>query len=273
VRSRLRGTVRSRLRGTVRSRLRGTVRPFLPVLAGLLLLALWAGVQAQAGTGAEAPIPAPPQRWLTDAAGFLSPAAAAEFDARLEEYERTSGHQFLVYIDNTTDGIPIEDWAVKAFESWRVGRKGLDDGLVLFVMAADKRVRIEVGYGLEGRVPDAAAGRIINDEMVPLLQNGDNDGAVRAGIERLISIVSGDDAAAGGTTEPGSQPSRPLTLFEKVLIGIGVLFFLVLLITNPSLALYLLFTILSGGRGGGGGRGGFSGGGGRSGGGGASGSW
>jgi uncharacterized protein len=244
----------------------------LPALAGLLILALAAGVQAQAGTGVATPIPAPPQRWLTDTAGLVSPAAASEFDARLEAVERSSGRQFVVYIGATTGGVPIEDWAVKAFAAWRVGRKGLDDGLALFIMTADKRLRIEVGYGLEGLVPDALAARVINDEMVPRLAQGDNDGAVRAGIERLIAIVSGDATAAGGTEEPGAKPSRPMTLFEKLLIGIGVLFFLILLITNPSLAIYLLFSILSGGRGGGGG-GGFSGGGGRSGGGGASGSW
>lgn len=243
-------------------------RSCLPALAGLLLLALAAGVQAQAGT----PIPAPPQRWFTDTAGLVSPAAAAELDARLQAYERSSGRQFIVYIGASTGGIPIEDWAVKAFEAWRVGRQGLDDGLALFIMAADKRLRIEVGYGLEGTVPDALAARVINDDIVPRLAQGDNDGAVRAGIERLIAIVSGDEAAAGGATEPDAKPSRPLTLFEKALIGIGVLFFLILLVTNPSLAIYLLFSILSGGRGGGGG-GGFSGGGGRSGGGGASGSW
>jgi uncharacterized protein len=149
----------------------------------------------------------------------------------------------------------------------------MDDGLALFIMVADKRLRIEVGYGLEGVVPDALAGRVINEEIVPRLQAGDNDGAVRAGIERLLAIVSGDESVAGGTEEPGAKPSRPLTLTEKILIGIGVLLFLILLITNPSLAIYLLFSILSGGRGGGGGGGGFSGGGGRSGGGGASGSW
>jgi len=246
-------------------------RSCLPALAGLLLLALAAGVQAQAR--AEAPIPAPPQRWLTDAANFLSPATATELDSRLEAYERSSGHQIVVYIGTTTGVVPIEDWAVKTFAAWRVGRKGLDDGLALFIMAADKRLRIEVGYGLEGVVPDALAGRVINDDIVPRLQQGDNEGAVRAGIDRLIAIVSGDEGATGGTGEPASKPSRPLTLFEKALIGIGVLLFLILLITNPSLAIYLLFSILSGGRGGGGGGGGFSGGGGRSGGGGASGSW
>ena len=239
-------------------------RPFLPALASLLL-ACASGLAADVGT----PIPAPPQRWLTDDAGFLSAATAAELDGRLEEYERSSGHQVIVYIGNTTGGVPIEDWAVKAFEAWKVGRKGLDDGVAVIIMAADKRVRIEVGYGLESQVPDALAGRIINDELVPRLQQGDNDGAVRAAVDRLLAIISGEGASAGAEGEPA--PARPLTLFEKVLIGIGVLFFLVLLATNPSLAFYLLFSILSGGRGGG--RGGFMGGGGRSGGGGASGSW
>jgi uncharacterized protein len=240
-------------------------RYFLPALAGLFLLALAAAAPAQVGT----PIPAPPQRWLTDSAGLLSPAAAAEIDSRLEAYERATGRQVIVYIGSTTGNVPIEDWAVKAFASWKVGRRGLDDGLALFIMAADKRLRIEVGYGLEGVVPDALAGRVINDDIVPRLQAGDNDGAVRAGVERLLAIVSGDEAAAGGA-EPGDE-SRPMSLSEKILLGIGILFFLILFITNPSLAIYLLFSILSGGRGGG--RGGFSGGGGRSGGGGASGSW
>jgi len=247
-----------------------TRRLLLPALAGLLLLALAVGAQAQAGTGAETPIPASPQRWFTDTAGLVSPAVASELDGRLEAFERSSGHQVVVYIATTTGVVPIEDWAVKAFAAWRVGRKGLDDGLVLFVMADDKRLRIETGYGLEEQLPDALAGRIINDEIAPRLRDGDNDGAMRAAVDRLIAVISGEGAASGGGEEPRAE-GRPMTLSEKILLGIGILFFLILFITNPSLAIYLLFTILSGGRGGG--RGGFSGGGGRSGGGGASGSW
>jgi uncharacterized protein len=241
---------------------------FRLALAGTLLFLAFAD-NAAGDTGT--PIPAPPQRWLTDTVGLLSPEVAARLDARLQEYERASGRQVVVYIGDSTGGIPIEDWAVKAFESWRVGRKGLDDGLAVFVMAADHRARIEVGYGLEGQVPDAMASRIINDDMVPRLQQGDNDGALTAALDSLFAVLSGEGntAAGGGQAQP--RPAPKLTWFQKILIGIGILGFLLLLITNPSLAIYLLFSILSGGRGGGGG--GFSGGGGRSGGGGASGSW
>ncbi|MBN2399267.1 MAG: TPM domain-containing protein [Candidatus Aminicenantes bacterium] len=241
------------------------------ILAGaLLLLVLAIGVPAEVGT----PVPPAPTRWLTDTAHFLSAATAAELDARLEAFEQSSGHQVVVYIAGTTGDIPIEDWAVRVFESWRVGRKGLDDGLALFVMAADKRVRIEVGYGLEGKVTDAMAGRIINDEMVPRLQKGDHDGAMKAAVERVIAVIAGDNAAghAADGQDPEPKPAAKLTWMQKIIVAIAILGFLLLLITNPSLAIYLLFSILSGGRGGGGG-GGFSGGGGRSGGGGASGSW
>ncbi len=243
---------------------------FPAILAGALLLVLAAGARAEVGT----PVPPAPERWLTDTVHFLSPATAAELDARLQAFERSSGHQVIVYIGQTTGEVPIEDWAVKAFEAWRIGRKGLDDGLALFVMAADKRVRIEVGYGLEGKVTDAMAGRIIRDDMMPQLQNGDNDGAMKAAVERVIAVITGDSTAdnAADGQDPEPKPAAKLTWMQKIIIGIAILGFLLLLITNPSLAIYLLFSILSGGRGGGGG-GGFSGGGGRSGGGGASGSW
>ncbi len=131
------------------------------ILAGVCLLALGA---------AELKIPPSPDRWVTDTAGFLTPAAVQELDQRLEAYERATGHQIIVYIGKTTGGYPIEEFAVKTFEAWKVGRQGLDDGLVLFIMAEDKKIRIEVGYGLEGTVPDIIAGRIINDIMVPKIR-------------------------------------------------------------------------------------------------------
>jgi uncharacterized protein len=237
---------------------------------------LFAGV-ALGACEAGAEVPAAPTRWVTDSAGFLSEGTRQELDGRLESYERQGGHQILVWIGRTTGGIPLEDLTVRAFAAWKVGRKGLDDGLVLFVFADDRKVRVEVGYGLEGQVPDAIASRIIRETIVPRVQAGDRDGAIRTGIAALITAIEGQAAAPEPAAGPASGRPPPsggagsLGIGQIVLIGLGVLGFLILFATNPTLAIYLLFTILSGGRGTGGG--GYSGGGGRGGGGGASGSW
>jgi uncharacterized protein len=218
-----------------------------------------------------------PSRWVTDEAGFMSPGAANALNSRLESYERSTGRQLLVYIGQTTGDTPIEDWAASAFANWRVGRKGIDDGLVLFIMAEDRKLRFEVGYGLEPEVPDALAGRVINEVIVPRIQAGDRDGAVTAGMDAITTVLGGGTPAELNERE---RPRQPLALAQVILFAIVGLVFLAILVTNPSLALYLLFSILSsgghghrGGGGGWGGGGGFRGGGGRSGGGGASGSW
>ncbi len=243
-------------------------RRFRPVLTGIVLVA-WA-VAARPASAGQADIPPSPTRWATDNAGFLSRATVASLDAQLEDFERRTGRQVLVYIDRTTGDAPIEDWAVRAFEKWGVGRKGLDDGLVLFLMAEDRRARIEVGYGLEPVMTDLAASRVIRDVLIPRLQSGDNDGAVTEAVAALLTAISGEPS---GAKAPPSRGSRRLTAGNKILAAIGVIFFIILFITNPRLAFWLLFSMMSGGRGGGGGGGSFRGGGGRSGGGGASGSW
>jgi uncharacterized protein len=225
------------------------------------------------------PIPPPPTRWVTDNAGFLSPAARSALDQRLRDYEQQTGHQVIVWIGTSTGDDPIEDWTVRAFKAWRVGRKGLDDGLALFVFSADRKLRIEVGYGLEGVVPDAIASRIIREVIAPQIQAGDRDGAIAAGVDSIIRVIGGEGTGsrpAVGARGHSRRPLSPVQIIFGLIIGAAVL---LLLITHPSLAMFLLYSIVSGGRGGGGGfgggggGGGFSGGGGRSGGGGASGSW
>ena len=242
-----------------------------------LFLILWllgtAGLRA-----AEVPIPPSPARWVTDTAGFLSPEVRDSVDRGLEGYEKATGHQVLVWIGPTTGDTPTEDWTIKAFTKWKVGRKGLDDGLVLFLFPQDKKVRIEVGYGLEDKVPDAIASRIIRETIVPHIQAGDNNGAVVAGVQALMNAIQPPEAGTlrDEDSEPVRQPAkgRPLSPLEMIGLAILGIAFLWLLITHPSIALWLLFSLLSGGRGGGGGGGGgFSGGGGGGGGGGATGSW
>ena len=229
--------------------------------------------------GVETPIPETPTEWVTDTANFLSPETVQTLNARLREYEETTGHQIIVYIAPTTGDAPIEDWAVRAFAKWKVGRKGLDDGLALFIMPQDRKIRIEVGYGLEPIVPDAIASRVINEVMTPRIQAGQRDDAVRAAIDSLTKVI--DKQPDAFPRVPAHTQSTPSSGLESIFWGFLGLVLLGLLITHPRLALVFLASILSGGRGtmrGGGGGfgwggGGFGGGGGRSGGGGATGSW
>ena len=247
-------------------------------LRAAALFVVLAGVSAARLNAAETPIPPPPARWVTDTANFMSPGAQSSLDSRLAAYGQSTGHQLIVYIGQTTGDAPIDDWAVRAFERWKVGRKGIDDGLVLFIMAADRKLRIEVGYGLEAQVPDAIASRVINDVIVPRIQAGDRDGAVTSGMDAVMMVVGGGALPAA----QGRRERQPMPLAQFIFLAIIGVIALVMFLTNPSLAMLLLFNIFSGGGrrdrddwggGGGWGGGGFSGGGGRSGGGGASGSW
>jgi uncharacterized protein len=239
---------------------------------------------------AETPIPPAPAAWVTDSAGLLSPQTVETQNARLRDYERATGHQILVYIAPTTGGDPIDDWAVRAFQAWKVGRKGLDDGLVLFIFTQDRALRIEVGYGLEAKVPDVLASRIIRNTIAPALAAGRPDAGVTAGIDQILQLTGGTASGSSSYSAPAPSPStdqqtqsaEPLSELEVILIGFGVLLFLIVAIRSPWFAISLLVNIFSsrggggysgGGFSGGGGGGGFSGGGGSSGGGGASGTW
>jgi len=221
---------------------------------------------------ADPPLPAAPDRWVTDSIGFLSSARRTELDAKLEVYQQKTGHQVIVWVGGTIAGFPLDDWAVRTFKSWKIGRKGMDDGVVIFVLGSDRKIDIEVGYGLEDKVPDAIASRIIREVMTPRLGADDRDGAVQAGVDAVLAAIEGKpvgDLAQDRSGQPttGQRLRRP----QLILYGVLIVIFLVLLVLNPRLALLFLWTILgAGGRRGGGG---FAGGGGRSGGGGARGSW
>jgi uncharacterized protein len=225
---------------------------------------------------AEAPIPSAPSRWVTDSFGFIDAATAKKLDLQLEAYERQTGHQVVVWIGASTGDTPLDDFAVRTFEKWKLGGRGLDDGLLVLVLARDRKIAIEVGYGLEDRVPDATASRIINDVMVPRLRANDANGALVAGVDAVLSAIEGKPFRPDpGASRPEAKPAPGPSTGQLVLYGLLALVFLIVLVTNPHLALNLLLIIGSRGLGGGGGGfgGGFSGGGGRSGGGGARGSW
>jgi uncharacterized protein len=172
--------------------------------AAALLMLIGLGATAN---GAEVAIPPSPTHWATDTTGFLAPQTVVALDARLRAYESSSGHQVLVYVAPTTGATPTEDWTVRAFARWKVGRKGLDDGLVLFVFPTDRKLRIEVGYGLEQTIPDATAARIIRD-ITPELKAGQPDAAVTAGIDEILAVLAGEPRPRRDSAE-GKNLDRP----------------------------------------------------------------
>jgi uncharacterized protein len=234
-------------------------------------------------------IPPSPTRWVTDNASFISDATRQTLDDRLAQFNRATGHQVIVWIGDTTGDVPLEDWTIQAFTKWKVGRKGLDDGLALFVFARDRKLRIEVGYGLEDKVPDAVASRIIRDTIVPLVRAGKHDEAITAGVDQIIAAISGTLPQQPRATQPGSAGAIAFGLFALAFAAFWL--FGVLVIVRRGLhAGWAAYTIgsgysgfwsgggffpggSSGGIGGGLDSGGFSGGGGSGGGGGASGGW
>jgi uncharacterized protein len=211
----------------------------------------------------DVPIPPAPTQWVTDTTGFISPADVERLNARLREYEGQTQRQLIVWIGPTTGQVPIEEWANRAFEQWRVGRRGIDDGLALFIMARDRRLRIEVGYGLESQVPDLLAKRIIDNTIVPRIRAGDNVGAIEAGLDALTQAI-GQPLPGQGAAAPAEQRARPITLGRLIFFGVIGLIVLIVFASSPGFALWLLVSLLSGGnrrgRRGGGWGGGFGGG-------------
>ncbi len=231
--------------------------------------------------------PPRPAQYVTDNAGVLSSATVQNLDAELQRYEKATGHRIIVWMGETTGDVPLEDWTIKAAETWKIGRPGKDDGAILFLFMQDRKVRIEVGYGLEGSLTDADSGLIINDTIRPRMRAGDTDGAVQAGVDRMLLTITpsfknqiGHEVAAEASSS--SKDDSPTSIIGSLIIFILVFGLIIFLARkqrgggNPGLW-FLTGALSSGGWGstGGGGFGGMGGGGfgGGFGGGGASGGW
>jgi uncharacterized protein len=139
------------------------------------------------------PPPAPPPTaHITDHASWLVGPLVSDLDTRLRACEARTGHEILVYIAPTTGDIPIDQWAYRAFWGWHIGRHRIDDGLVLFIFTRDRTMRLEVGYGLESKVPRDVQTSILNETIAPKLAAGRANDAVAAGVDRILSLVGCD---------------------------------------------------------------------------------
>lgn len=210
---------------------------------------------------------------VNDYGSMISAPQKAELEAKLQQFETAESTQIVILTVPSLNGDPIEDFSIRVAEAWKIGHKGSDNGALLIVSRDDHKVRIEVGYGLEGKLTDLLAGRIINDEIVPAFKAGQFDAGFSRGVDAIIAAVHGEYTAKPQTKGNGGKPS-------------------VALLTIILLVIYFISQIFRGHRGGGpmiggpgggfyggggtfggGGGGGFSGGGGGFGGGGASGDW
>jgi len=273
----------------------GRVGRVAPLLAALALCAGRAAADRY-----DEQIPAKPARYVTDRADVLGPGVAESLNARLEQFERDTSDQLLVWIDRQIpEGFTLEDFTVRAAQKWGAGQKKEDNGVVLFVFTEARQLRIEVGYGLEGAIPDVTAKRIISNEIVPRFRSGDYPGGIEAGVAALMAAAKGEYKGTGRTQAERGAPVRFGSCLPWLII-FGVLFLLPWLMrrnrnyrtfrgdgwSNGVGGFPIIFPGRRGGGGwssggsgwsgggwSGGGGGGFSGGGGSFGGGGASGSW
>jgi uncharacterized membrane protein YgcG len=172
-----------------------------------VVLALAAACALATALTAVEVAPSFPTSHFDDRAGFVSPAVAARLDDRLRAFETRTGHAVYVSIFPKLPSASLEDFTVRTATAWRVGRKGLDDGVILFAFVADRKLRLEVGYGLEGDIPDAVAHRIIEERITPELKAGRADAAFEAGVAAILAAAEGRPLpAAGAEPDQGDVP-------------------------------------------------------------------
>ena len=133
---------------------------------------------------------------ITDLTGTLNPGQAQALESKLAAFEAKKGSQLAVLIVPTTQPEDIAEFGIKVADLWRIGRKGVDDGVILIVAKDDHKLRLEVGYGLEGVIPDAIAKRIISETITPYFKNGDFVGGIDAGVNQIIGLIEGEQLPA-----------------------------------------------------------------------------
>lgn len=220
--------------------------------------------------------------YVVDEAGLLDGATRQALTQKLADFEKKSGDQVAVAIVPTLDGYDYRDYGVMLARQWKLGQAGVDNGVLLLVAPNERRVSIEVGYGLEGALTDALASTIINSVILPDFRNGDYAKGIASGIDGILAVVSGDTAdfeARIAAKEKADAEARAREEMAETIIFTIIVLIIIAIIVMPYLAMIfgkkvgpkrylwlgIIFTVgalgMGGGRGGGFGGGGFGGGG------------
>ena len=192
----------------------------------VLARGLWILAFSLASLGVHAEVAVPPlTARITDLTDTLSPSQRDTLERELQAFEGRKGSQIAVLIVSTTRPEAVEQYSLRVAETWKLGRKGVDDGALLLVAKDDRELRIEVGYGLEGVIPDAVAKRVISEIIIPFFKQGDFYGGIHAGVNRLVRLIDGEPLPppqARDTSWSGILDLLPVA-FIAVMIGGGFL--------------------------------------------------
>jgi uncharacterized protein len=164
-------------------------------------------------------------RHVTDLTGTLTAQQVDQLDASLVALEKAKGAQLVVLMVGSTAGQDIESYSLAVAEANRIGRKGTDDGVLLLIAKDDRSVRIEVGYGLEGAIPDAATARIIREYIAPKFRVGDYFGGIGDAVSALTQLIQGEALPPPVQGAPADERSGP-GLQNSLIIGVFVALFL-----------------------------------------------
>lgn len=192
--------------------------------AGVLTIALVAAAAAR-----EVPFLA---GRVNDTADLISPQAESALEERLRTLEGETGAQVAVLTVPSLEGEVLEDYSLRVAETWKLGREGFDDGALLLIARDERRIRLEVGYGLEGAIPDALAKRVVDEVIRPRFREGDFDAGVKAAVDAIAGLIEGED----GLPPPGPA-SDAAAAGER---GLGIIPFLLFLVPMALFSLQAL---------------------------------
>ncbi len=161
---------------------------------------------------------------VNDYASMISDPVKADIEAKLQQLEVAESTQIVILTVPSLQGDPVEDFSIRVADAWKIGHKGSDNGVLLIVSRDDHKVRIEVGKGLEGKLTDLLAGRIINDEIQPAFKAGKFDEGFTTGVSSLISAVHGEYKGVPQVKRNGGKPSFPLLVIILLIYYISQIF-------------------------------------------------
>ena len=188
----------------------------LKLITSILLLYLYIGILTPVWADFQ-PIPTLNAR-VTDLTGTLSSDQKANIEASLAQLENTKGSQLVVLVVPTTQPETIEDYSLRVVEKWKLGRKGVDDGVLLVIAKKDRKMRIEVGYGLEGVITDIYAGRIINEYISPEFRRNNFYQGVVAGTSQISNLIQGESLPPVSSRQ-GNTNNDPIGILAFMVMG------------------------------------------------------